>query len=164
MKWKILISLAILLVVIQFIRTPRNESNDNSKHISTAYPIPTEVNAILKVACDDCHTNKTKYPWYADVQPVAYWLSRHVRFGKEKLNFSEFTNLRLAVQNHKFEEIIEFTEEKKMPISSYTWLGLHPEAKLTDGQRKVITDWARTQMDSLAVRYPADSLVLKRKK
>jgi hypothetical protein len=148
---------------MQFVHPARNLSNNQEKHLSTLYPIPAEVETIFKNACYDCHSNVTRYPEYANVQPAAYWLSRHVNNGKRKLNFSEFGNLRIAVQNHKFEEIIEYTEEKRMPIGSYTWFGLHPEAKLTDAQRKVITDWARVQMDGLVTKYPADSLVLKRR-
>ena len=51
-----------------------------------------------------------------------------------------------------------------MPIASYTFLGLHPEAKLSDGQRKQLINWAQVQMDSLAAQYPADSLVLRRRR
>ena len=70
----------------------------------------------------------------------------------------------VAVQNKKFDEIIENVEEKKMPIGSYTWFGLHPEAKLSDEQRATLTGWAQANMDSLKAHYPADSLVLKRRK
>ena len=82
--------------------------------------------------------------------------------GKKHLNFSNFTERRIAYQNHKFEEIIEMVEKKEMPIPSYTWLGLHPEAKLTDPQRQEIIDWAKSNMSLLSSTYPPDSLVLKR--
>jgi hypothetical protein len=164
MKKKILLSLLAVMVIIQFIKPARNQSNDETFGLSTKYTVPEDVKAILKVACNDCHSNRTEYPWYADIQPSAWWLGSHVNGGKKKLNFSEFTNLPIAVQNHKFEETIEFVKEKKMPISSYTWFGLHPEAKLTDEQRAVLTNWAQANMDMLKSTYPADSLVLRRNK
>ena len=49
--------------------------------------------------------------------------------------------------------------DKEMPLPSYTNLGLHSEANLTDDQRKMIADWAKMQMDYLKKTYPADSLV-----
>jgi hypothetical protein len=49
-------------------------------------------------------------------------------------------------------------KEKEMPLPSYTWLGLHPEARLTDDQRNLIIDWTQAQMDTLKNQYPADSL------
>jgi hypothetical protein len=58
---------------------------------------------------------------------------------------------------------VEQVEEKKMPIPSYTYLGLHPEAKLSDTQRQTLVNWAKAQMDTLRARYPADSLVMRRR-
>ena len=75
---KVLIVLLILLVIIQFFRPERNESNDLTYDISTKYEVPAEVNELLKVSCNDCHSNKTEYPWYANVQPVAWWLNEHI--------------------------------------------------------------------------------------
>jgi hypothetical protein len=161
-----LVILICFLIAIQFFKSPKdNTSNDNQFSIGTKYQVPTEVATIMKNACNDCHSNSTVYPPYFNYQPVGWWLNRHVHGGKHHLNFSEFTNLKAAVQNHKFEEIIETVgEHKSMPMSSYTYFGLHPEAKLTDAQRTVITSWAKAQMDSLKTWYPADSLVLRRGK
>jgi len=160
---KILLGLLAALVIIQFIRPEKNDSNDQQNHVSTKYEVPAEVATILKGACDDCHSNKTEYPWYANVQPAAWWLSGHIEDGKRHLNFSNFTTRPIAVQNHKFEEVIELVENKEMPLPSYTWLGLHPEAKLTDAQRQTLVNWAKAQMDTLQANYPADSLVMKRR-
>lgn len=159
----VLITLIVVLVGIQFIRPAKNISNVKTYDVASKYPVPTDVANILDVACNDCHTNLTKYPWYASVQPVAWFLNDHVVDGKRHLNLSEFTNRPIAVQNHKFEEVIEMVKEKEMPLPSYTWLGLHSEANLTDAQRQTLVDWAQTQMDSLKAQYPPDSLVLRRR-
>ncbi|MEA1785990.1 heme-binding domain-containing protein [Arenibacter sp. GZD96] len=160
---KIGIGLAVVFIGIQFIRPEKNLSNDRTYDIGQKYAVPEEVNAILKVSCNDCHSNKTEYPWYANIQPVAWWLNDHVVDGKRHLNFSSFTKLPIAVQNHKFEETIEMVEENEMPLPSYTNFGLHKEAKLTDAQRALVIEWAKAQMTHLKNTYPADSLVLKRR-
>ncbi len=156
---KILTGLGLLLLIIQFIRPDKNDSNDLTNGISTKYKVPSEVNQLLQVSCNDCHSNKTRYPWYANVQPVAWWLNNHVVDAKKHLNFSDFSKKPLFVQNHKFDEIIEMVGDKEMPLPSYTNFGLHSEANLTDDQRKMIVDWAKAQMDYLKKTYPADSLV-----
>lgn len=161
---KIGILLLIALVVIQFFRPEKNRSNDLTYDISTKYEVPEEVDKILRVSCNDCHSNKTEYPWYAEIQPVGWWLSDHVEDGKRHLNFSELTKRPIAIQNHKFEETVEMVEEKEMPLKSYTYLGLHPEANLTDAQREVLILWAKDQMAFLAENYPADSLVIPRRR
>lgn len=158
---KITLGIIVLLVLIQFIPAERNESNDTEFDITKSYDVPDNVAMILKGACNDCHTNLTRYPWYSNIQPVKYMLADHVNEGKRKWNLSTFTKLPLAVQNHKFEEVVEMVEEKEMPLPSYTYLGLHPEAKLTDEERKILVDWAKDQMAMLAATYPADSLKMK---
>jgi hypothetical protein len=158
MKQKILIGLAAILVIIQFIRPKANDSDDQTKAISTKYKVPEDVAAILKVACNDCHSNKTEYPWYSKIQPVAWWLDHHIDEGKHHLNLSTMAGVRVAFQNHKFEEIVEQVEKKEMPDGSYTLLGLHKEANLSDAQRQTLITWAKANMDSLKVWYPADSL------
>ncbi len=161
---KILIGLGIVLIIIQFIRPDKNESNDLTYDISTKYKIPEDVNHLLQVSCNDCHSNKTEYPWYANVQPVAWWLNDHVLDGKRHLNFSEFTKMPIAIQNHKLEETIEMVEEKEMPLKDYTYFGLHTEANLTTEDREKIIEWAKSQMTHLKETYPADSLVMPKRK
>lgn len=158
---KILIGLLVILVGMQFIRSEKNVSGNAQNDISTKYPVPENVMAILKPACMDCHSNTTRYPWYAEIQPVGMWLAGHVNEGKRELNFSNFTARKVAVQNHKFEEIIEMVKEGDMPLKSYTWT--HADARLSDEQRAIVTTWAQSMMDTLRQRYPADSLVLRRK-
>ncbi len=162
MRNKILLALLGILVVIQFFRPAKNISNDQRYDISTKYTVPEEVAGILKGACNDCHSNLTTYPWYANIQPVAWWLADHVEEGKQHLNFSTFTSRKVAIQNHKLEEIAEMVESQEMPLPSYTTLGLHSTANLSDAQRQTLINWAKAQMDTLKVHYPADSLILKR--
>lgn len=159
---KILIALLIVLVIIQFFRPVKNLSDDKTYDITTKYNVPDSVAILLKVACNDCHSNRTEYPWYAEVQPIAWWLNHHVTDGKRHLNYSRFTARRVAVQNHKFEETVEMIEENEMPLDSYTWFGLHHGADLTEAQKQLLIRWAKVQMDTLKSQYPPDSLILRR--
>jgi hypothetical protein len=163
MKKQVLVVFIVILILVQFIKVDKNESTDLSYDISTSYPVSNDLSQLLKVSCYDCHSNNTTYPWYSEIQPVAWWLDHHVQDGKKHLNFSEFTKSRISVQNHKFEEIIEMVEDKEMPLPSYTYLGLHPQANLTDNQRDLIVNWGINQMSYLKSNFPKDSLVFKRR-
>ena len=156
---KLLLSLLVILIVLQAFRPEKNQSTDKSKHISTIYPVSDDANAILTKACNDCHSNNTNYPWYANVQPIAWWLEEHVEDGKKELNFDEFSTYRLRRQYHKMEEVIEQVKKKEMPLESYTIV--HRDAKLTDAERVTLTSWAQSVMDSMKAKYPMDSLVRK---
>jgi hypothetical protein len=164
-SWKSRIGfiLIAILLIIQFIRPTKNLLADDVHTMSTKYEVPESVNSLLQKSCYDCHSNKTNYPWYSEIQPFGWWLNNHIEEGKGELNFSTFTTRPIAVQNHKFEEIIETIKEGEMPLPSYTWLGLHAEAKLTEQQKEEITRWADSQMTVLKQTYPADSLILRRR-
>ncbi len=54
-------------------------------------------------------------------------------------------------------------EDKEMPLPSYTFLGLHPEANLTNKQRELVINWANNQINYLKENFPEDSLVFRRK-
>lgn len=139
---KILIALLVVLVVIQFFRPQRNISTAASANdISNHYTVPADVMDVLRRACYDCHSNNTTYPWYANIQPVAWWLNDHITEGKEELNFSEFGAYKPKRQAHKMEEVAELVEEGEMPLSSYTII--HKDAVLTATEKAAIVNWAK---------------------
>ena len=153
--------LLLVFVIIQFFRPAKNKSEGTSKNdISTLYAVPQDVQNILKTSCNDCHSNNTVYPWYAEIQPVAWWLNSHIEDGKKDLNFSEFATYRIRRQYKKLEEINELVKENEMPLDSYLWI--HKDAKLSDQQKLTIANWAEAVRDSIRAKYPPDSLVRKK--
>lgn len=158
---KILIALLIIFVLIQFIRPKKNLSAQTGPNdITTIYPIPGEVKTILNTACYDCHSNNTRYPWYAEIQPVAWWLDDHVKEGKHELNYSEFASYRPRKQYRRMEQTIDLVKEGEMPLSSYTLI--HTDAKLSEAEKKALFDWANAIMDTMKTKYPIDSLLRKK--
>ncbi len=137
---KIVYALLALLIVIQLFRPSKNiASKEQVQSINKAYTVPQNVAGILNKACYDCHSNTTVYPWYTNIQPIAWWMDDHINEGKRKLNFSEFAAYSLKKQDHKLEE---FTEQivDEMPLTSYKLA--HSEARLTVDEKKALTDWA----------------------
>lgn len=149
---KILIGLLITLVLIQFIRPAKNQSLELSANdISHVYAVPPAINDIFKKSCNDCHSNNTVYPWYSNLQPVAWWLENHVNDGKRHFNFSEFASYTQKKQHHKLEEFIEMVKEEEMPFNSYTWL--HKEAILSTEEKLAISSWADNLRKEIALKY-----------
>lgn len=153
--------LLLAFIVIQFFRPAKNIAEGISdKDISTIYKVPADVQSILKTSCNDCHSNNTVYPWYANIQPVAWWLDDHVKEGKSELNFSEFAGYRIRRQYKKMQEINEMVKEGEMPLDSYLWV--HRDAQLNEQQKLTLANWATAIRDSIKANYPADSLVKKK--
>lgn len=140
---KILLGLLIVLIIIQFIRPERNhDAGPQPYDITRVYTVPANVQQILKRACYDCHSNNTNYPWYANIQPIGFWLQHHIDEGKDHLNFSEFGEMEDKDQPHAIEKIVEEVDDDEMPLSSYTFI--HHDAKLSENDKDVLLKWAES--------------------
>ena len=149
---RILLVLVLLFIAIQFIRPEKNIADRPSGNdIADHYPTPPAVRQLLAAACYDCHSDTTRYPWYANIQPVGWWLASHVRDGKKHLNFSAFATYSPKRAAHKLDELTDELADNEMPLASYK-LG-HPDARLTPGQTRLLTDWA----DGLRAQILADN-------
>jgi len=165
MKKYLFILFLVLLsafIIIQFFHPTKNISTDISIYkndISTIYIIPDSVHQILKTSCYDCHSNNTQYPWYNNIQPIAWWLNHHVKEGKRALNFSEFASYSIRKKYKKLDGLIKEIQSDKMPLSSYTLI--HRYAILTTDQKEKLINWATVIRDSIKTNTPADSLIKK---
>ncbi len=99
---------------------------------------PTEIMAIFKRSCYDCHSNETVLPWYSHIAPLSWSMSRHVDLGKKWLNFSIWETYTPEEKDKKMGEIYSAVFVA-MPLRSYVFA--HPEAELTQEERKIIRDW-----------------------
>jgi hypothetical protein len=158
---KVLVFLLIVLLIMQLFRPKKNITTATPvNNIATVYATPEDVKQLLQVSCNDCHSNNTIYPWYAAVQPVAWWLSNHIKDGKDEVNFDEFSTYSPRRQYRKFEEIIKQVKEEEMPLNSYTWI--HKNAILNTDQKQKIISWAEGVRKQMEEKYPIDSLVKKK--
>lgn len=158
---KILIVLLVALIIIQFFHPKRNKSQgEQPNYIGKVYVVPDDVKNIFEKACNDCHSNNTRYPWYCNFQPVDWWTNNHIKDGIKHLNFDEYTNKSLRYQYHKLEDITEQIKNGEMPLNSYTWI--HKDAILTEAEKNKILSWVETVQDSMKAKYPIDSLIRKK--
>jgi hypothetical protein len=159
MKSIVRISLIVLLsvlLIIQFIHPAKNISTTVSpKDIAVIYPMPDSVHQILQKACYDCHSNNTRYPWYNNIQPVAWWLNHHIEEGRKELNFSEFGSRTLPKQAKKLKKVVKEIQEGGMPLDSYTWI--HKDAILTGQEKNILIDWATGLSNQIAAQGPVQN-------
>ncbi len=145
---KIIIGLAAIFIVIQFIRPFNNHAVEVSNdHIERQYDVPANIRVILSRSCYDCHSDNTNYPWYSKIQPVAWYLENHIKKGKEELNFSRFGEYSKRKQRSKLRSMVEQVKRDKMPLPSYTLI--HQNAALPVDQKKVLIDWFEKMADNI---------------
>ncbi|WP_332023361.1 heme-binding domain-containing protein [Kaistella sp.] len=139
--WLAVLVVAIVLV-IQVIPVERNVSTvPPGQSFEKTEKVPANVAAILKVSCYDCHSNNTRYPWYSELQPAAYFMAQHMKEGKEELNFDEFNAYSKRRKKAKITSIISQIEKEEMPLKSY--LMLHSSARLSADEKKELLDFFR---------------------
>jgi len=151
MKKKLMLGLVVVLVAIQFFRPGKNlgPAEPGPNHIVSLYATPPAIKATLAKACYDCHSDRTRYPWYAEVQPVAWWLASHIKDGKRHLNFSQFGTYPPKRADHKLESAVLEIRDEGMPLWSYT--AIHREANLTEAESAALTAW----MEGVRQQLPA---------
>lgn len=143
----ILMVLLAVLILIQLVRPQKNTAAiPAGKVFVDAFKVSEQVNAILAVSCYDCHSNKTEYPWYSEIQPMAWFMDKHIKDGKEKLNFDELPSYGSRKLNSKFTQIITQIEQDKMPLTSYLWM--HEGASLSLEDKKLLVDYFNSLTDN----------------
>jgi hypothetical protein len=148
LKWFV-IALLVVFVAIQFIRPARtNPAIDQPQTIEAHVQMSPEVSSILARSCNDCHSNKTVWPWYTNVAPVSWWLSNHVNEGRNQLNMSEWGRLPRDRQERKLRQMCDEVTDGMMPLSSY--LPMHPTARLSEQDKKILCDWTDEERDRIA--------------
>lgn len=144
-----LVLLLVILVAFQFVQPARNKSvQASTQGIASVISIPENVQAILQNSCYDCHSNNTRYPWYATLQPGAWWMASHIEEGKAELNFDEFGNYSKRRQISKLKAIQGSIEDESMPLPSYTFI--HSGASLSKTDQKLLKDWIELSRNEIS--------------
>ena len=136
-------TLLLLFVVAQFVRRPSRENPPVApgRILQAHVQVPPDVDAILRRACNDCHSHETRWPPYARVAPVSWLVARDVHGARADLNFSEWGT----------DPVIEPTPAQRlggicsdlrkgiMPPREY--LFMHPSARVSAEDVERVCQW-----------------------
>ncbi len=143
MKKKILFILILIFIGVQFHRPNKNvQLSETLDDFLIAEKAPKNIKALLQNSCYNCHSNKTDYFWYDHISPISWVVDKHIKEGKEDLNFSNWATLDSRDKAGVVSEIAVTISEGKMPLPSY--IKIHNEAKLSDNEKQQILEWLYT--------------------
>ncbi|MFC6102255.1 heme-binding domain-containing protein [Olivibacter domesticus] len=146
-----LIVLLLFVIAVQFIpKAERNDSARGAKAITKQYDVPEKVQSILQKACFDCHSNRTEYPWYSNIQPFAKFMEGHILRGKDELNFDEFGSYAIKKQYNKLRSLENQLENEAMPLRSYTLI--HHNARLSNEEISLLTNWSKALRNKMDIK------------
>lgn len=136
------------------------EQTDSSLYANVDVPGP--IKEIIERSCVDCHSNRTRWPWYAKVAPMSWLVARDVAKGREALNMSNWT--KGAGKNPAMAASMLLTtcasiKEDRMPVIQYAFM--HPESKPTKQDILTFCGWATGEAKALIKRKRAAEQVAK---
>ncbi len=127
--------LVLTALLIQFIPVDRSQPADQQRVSG-----PPAVLAVLERSCFDCHSNTSRWPWYGYVAPFSWLIADHIAEARDHLNFSTWNLYDEEERNELMEEVWDEVDLGNMPPNYYAFL--HPEAGLTQADRRQLEQWA----------------------
>lgn len=157
LKWTAIVC-ACGFLLLQFSRVAKtNPTVDEARTLEARLHVTPEVQAILARSCADCHSNRTRWPWYSHVAPVSWWLTDHVKQGRRHMNFSDWARYEPAEADQVLNEMCKTVKHGVMPLDSYTLM--HRAAVLTPQDVGTLCAWTQTERQRLAAEAQASQTV-----
>jgi hypothetical protein len=107
---------------------------------------PAQIEMLLTRACYDCHSDRTRWPWYSRVAPASWIVARDVILGRKELNFSEWRSYYPQTRIRKLQWMGRVVRDRAMPPWSYRLM--HPGARLTDADRAILDRWIESALST----------------
>jgi hypothetical protein len=123
------------------------ERPDPSYGLGSRVAVPAAVMSTLRRACFDCHSEETRWPWYARL-PVASWLiERDVKAARGQLNLSRWTQYNAFDRAELLDKACELATSGAMPLPRYRMI--HRDARLSPADIARLCEWSRVEATRL---------------
>jgi len=109
--------------------------------------IDPETVAIVRRACQNCHSDEAAWPWYSHIAPVSWLLAHDVHQARSHMNLSHWQDYSTNDRLRLLSAMGSAVRNREMPVARYVLL--HPEARLTDAERQKIYQWTRSERGRL---------------
>jgi hypothetical protein len=138
-------SLLLVWLLASFLAHPlsHEESDRGSAPLLPGAEIPSSVADVFAHACINCHSEKTRWPWYSQIAPASWLVENDVKRARKHLNLSRWDSLDTAEQRKLLTAIATVIENREMPPHRY--VVFHPEAKLSAGDSVQVIEWTRAE-------------------
>lgn len=148
LRWVVIGGVCCFIVAQFFGPAKTNPASEPTQSIDSRVQVTPQVAAIFDRSCNDCHSNKTRWPWYSNVAPVSWFVINHVNEARQNLNFSEWGRYTERDADGMLKQICREVKAGAMPLSSYT--PLHPGSTLSPEDVKTLCDWTAAERARIA--------------
>jgi hypothetical protein len=124
-------------------RIPHEASDRSGAPLLLGAQISPSVSNVFNQACIDCHSEKTRWPWYSNLAPASWLIEGDVKRARSLLNLSRWDNIDMAEQRALLTAIGTVIENREMPPHRYVMV--HPEARLSVDDSVQVIEWTRAE-------------------
>lgn len=145
-SWRALVAALVMLAIGSAARSRPHQPIDGadpSTALNGRTPVPAPVLSTLRRACFDCHSDATRWPWYAALPLASHLIERDVTEGRGQLNLSRWTQYNAFDRADMLDKICERASTGKMPPWQYRML--HPEARLSETDTTALCQWGQRE-------------------
>ena len=128
-------------------RIPHEVPDPSSSPILQGAEIAPALANVFNHACADCHSEKTRWPWYSNLAPASWFVEGDVRRARSLFNLSRWDGLGTAHQRTLLTAIATVIENHEMPPHRYVML--HPQATLSPDDAVHVIEWTRAERHRL---------------
>jgi len=150
MKQRGRLVIAVAIVALAVAAWPRQRvavDGDVSAAVNLHTPVPAPVMSTLQRACLDCHSEATRWPWYAAVPVVSHLIKRDVADGRRQLNLSRWTQYNAFTRADLLDHMCDMATRGAMPPFPYRVM--HPEARVSAHDVAALCSWSRDEAERL---------------
>src|SRR3954454_5848325 len=122
------IVLGALAVLALSQAVPYGRSHGNPRPTRSARFATLSDKRLFAAACGDCHSDRTRWPWYSNVAPMSWLVQNDVEGGRNNLNVSEWDK-----PQPDLSEVIGQVKGGGMPPLQYKLI--HSGARLSKAER-----------------------------
>jgi hypothetical protein len=109
--------------------------------------MPPEIANLVRRSCADCHSEATRWPWYARFPPASILLERDVFDARQAMNLSRWSALTSRTAVGTLAAACSDVELRRMPLERYLWL--HPAARMNAADVRQFCAWTRSESADL---------------
>ena len=110
------------------------------KSILDGSNVPAPVRKILQRACQNFHSDKTNWPWYAHIPPMSGQIRSDVAKARAFMDLSKWNEYTDGQRRGFMVAIGASIQSHRMPPRQYVWM--HPEARLSSDELELVKAWA----------------------
>jgi hypothetical protein len=109
--------------------------------------MPSPVAAVIERSCQNCHSERTTWPWYSYMPPISWMIENDVYQARKHMNISRWEDYTTEQQVEILSRLGAEVRNHQMPIQRY--LSLHPEARLSEADIHQLYEWSRRERHRL---------------